>query len=84
MGHPAAWNSDCFFPDMAHEKPTQAIFRSAVDVVGGTEKLATALHVPREEVDAWITGRADPPPGALTDAMDLASLQAQLKDLPPA
>jgi hypothetical protein len=68
---------------MAHEKPTQAILRSAVDAVGGTEQLATALHVPREELDAWIMGRADPPPGALMDAVDLATLQAQLKDLPP-
>jgi hypothetical protein len=66
---------------MAQEKPTQAILRSAVDVVGGAEQLATALRVPREELDAWITGRADPPPGALVDAVDLASHQAQLKDL---
>jgi len=68
---------------MAHEKPTQTILRSAVDMVGGAEELANALHVPREEVDAWIMGRADPPPGALMDAVDLATLKAQLKDLPP-
>ena len=66
---------------MTQEKPTQAILRSAVDVVGGTEKLAIALHVRREEVDAWITGRAEPPPGALMDAVDLATLQAQLRDV---
>ena len=68
---------------MAHEKPTQAILRSAVDVVGGAEQLAHALNVAKEDVDAWITGRAEPPPGALMDAVDLATLQAQLKDLPP-
>lgn len=68
---------------MAHEKPTQAILRSAVDVVGGPEQLAQALRVAKEDVDAWIMGRAEPPPGALMDAVDLATLQAQLKDLPP-
>ena len=66
---------------MDPEKTTQAIFRSAVEVVGGPDRLADALHVPREEVDAWITGRAEPPPGALTDAVDLATLQAQLRDV---
>jgi len=66
---------------MDHEKPTQAIFRNAVDVVGGPERLAEALHVPREDLDAWITGRADPPPGALMDAVDLATLKAQLRDV---
>lgn len=69
---------------MAHEKPTEAILRSAVDMVGGAEQLAAALHVSRDELDAWIMGRAVPPPGALMDALDLAALQAQLKDLPPA
>ena len=68
---------------MAHEKPTQAILRSAVDVVGGPEQLAQALRVAKEDVDAWIMGRAEPPPGALMDAVDLATLQAQLKDLLP-
>ena len=68
---------------MAHEKPTQAILRSAVDVVGGAEQLAQALHVSKEDLEAWIMGRADPPPGALMDAVDLATLKAQLKDLPP-
>ena len=68
---------------MDSEKPTQTILRSAVDVVGGEDKLANALHVQREELDAWITGRADPPPGALMDAVDLATFEAQLKDLPP-
>jgi mono/diheme cytochrome c family protein len=65
---------------MAQEKPTQTILRSAVDMVGGPEQLANALHVAREDVDAWIMGRADPPPGALMDAVDLATLKAQLKD----
>jgi DNA-binding transcriptional regulator YdaS (Cro superfamily) len=65
------------------DKPTQMILRSAAEVVGGANKLANALHVPREELDAWIMGRADPPPGALMDAVDLATFQAQLKDLPP-
>jgi DNA-binding transcriptional regulator YdaS (Cro superfamily) len=69
---------------MAHDKPIQVILRSAADVVGGAEQLASALHVQREELDAWIAGRADPPPGALMDAVDLATIQAQLKDLPPA
>jgi hypothetical protein len=64
------------------EKPTQTILRSAVDAVGGEDKLANALHVPREELDAWMTGRAEPPPGALMDALDLATFQAQLRDLP--
>jgi DNA-binding transcriptional regulator YdaS (Cro superfamily) len=68
---------------MASEKPTQTILRSAVDVVGGEDKLANALRVRREELDAWITGRADPPPGALMDAVDLATFEAQLRDLPP-
>jgi hypothetical protein len=66
---------------MDTEKLTQTIFRSAVDVVGGPEQLATALHVRREEVDAWMTGRADPPPGALMDAVDLATIKAQLRDV---
>jgi len=66
---------------MADEKPTQTILRSAVELVGGTDQLASALRVPREEVDAWIAGRADPPPGALMDAVDLATIKAQLKDL---
>jgi hypothetical protein len=68
---------------MASEKPAQTILRSAVDVVGGEDKLANALRVRREELDAWITGRADPPPGALMDAVDLATFEAQLRDLPP-
>jgi hypothetical protein len=72
----------CFGVPMAQEKPTQTILRSAVDVVGGADQLASALHVPREQLDEWITGRADPPPGALMDAVDLATFQAQLKDLP--
>ena len=75
-------NKGCSGPFMA-EKPTQMILRSAVEVVGGADELAHALHVPREELDAWIMGRADPPPGALMDAVDLATFQAQLKDLPP-
>ncbi len=75
-------NKGCSGPFMA-EKPTQMILRSAVEVVGGADELANALHVPREELDAWIMGRADPPPGALMDAVDLATFQAQLKDLPP-
>jgi hypothetical protein len=66
---------------MNPEKPTQTILRSAVDVVGGPERLADALHVRREELDAWIAGRAEPPPGALMDAVDLATLQAQLRDV---
>jgi DNA-binding transcriptional regulator YdaS (Cro superfamily) len=68
---------------MAHENPAQEILRSAVDVVGGADQLANALHVRREDIDAWVAGRAEPPPGALMDAVDLATLQAQLKDLPP-
>jgi hypothetical protein len=66
---------------MAQDNPTQLIFRSAVDMVGGPERLAEALHVPRQDVDAWITGRAEPPPGALMDAVDLATLKAQLRDV---
>ena len=73
----------CCVSGMAQEKPTQTILRSAVEVVGGADQLALALHVPRQELDEWITGRADPPPGALMDAVDLATFQAQLKDLPP-
>ena len=68
-------------PGMTPDKPTQAIFRSAVDVVGGAERLAEALRVPREDVDAWIAGRANPPPVALMDAVDLATLKAQLRDV---
>lgn len=68
---------------MKEERPIQAILRSAVDVVGGREQLAVALHVKREDLDEWILGRADPPPGALMDAVDLATLKAQLKDCPP-
>ena len=67
---------------MPQENPTQTILRSAADMLGGAEQLATALHVPREQLDTWMTGRAEPPPGALMDAVDLAALQAQLKDLP--
>ena len=66
---------------MAQEKPTQTIFRDAVDMVGGPDRLADALRGPREDVDAWITGRAEPPPGALTDAVDLATLKVQLRDV---
>jgi hypothetical protein len=74
-------NDGCSLYRMAHENPTQTILRSAVDVVGGPERLADALHVRREELDAWIAGRAEPPPGALMDAVDLATLKAQLKDV---
>lgn len=65
------------------EKPTQTLMRSAVDMVGGEEELATALHVPREELHAWIDGSAEPPPGALMEAADLVSIKAQLRDCPP-
>ena len=52
-------------------------------MVGGPEQLANALHVPREQLDSWIMGRADPPPGALMDAVDLATLKVQLRDCGP-
>jgi hypothetical protein len=74
-------NGGCSLSRMAHENPTQTILRSAADMVGGPERLANALHVRRDELDAWIAGRADPPPGALMDAVDLATLKAQLRDV---
>ena len=52
-------------------------------MVGGPEQLANALHVPRDQLDSWIMGRAEPPPGALMDAVDLATLRAQLRDCGP-
>jgi DNA-binding transcriptional regulator YdaS (Cro superfamily) len=68
---------------MAHENPTQVVLRSAVDAVGGAEQLAASLGISRTDLDAWMAGNGTPPQGVLMDALELATYQAQLKDVTP-
>lgn len=36
--------------------------QKAADLVGGRDKLARLLHVPRAEIDKWIAEQGKPPP----------------------
>jgi hypothetical protein len=67
---------------MSQENATQVVLRNAVDAVGGTEKLAASLGISLSDLDAWIAGNGTPPQGVLMHALELATYQAQLKDLP--
>jgi hypothetical protein len=68
---------------MHTENPTQRVLRSAVDAVGGADQLAAALGVARTELESWMAGNGTPPQDILLNALELATYQAQLKDLPP-
>jgi DNA-binding transcriptional regulator YdaS (Cro superfamily) len=67
---------------MPQENATQVVLRSAVDAVGSEDKLATSLGISRTDLEAWMAGNGTPPQGVLMDALELATYQAQLKDLP--
>ena len=67
---------------MGHENTTQIVLRCAVDAVGSAEKLASALGISRGQLDAWMTGSGTPSNAVLMDALEVATYQAQLGDLP--
>ena len=48
-------------------------FRRAIDTLGSAERLARALGASVEEIHAWVTGLAVPPPGAFLAAIDIVA-----------
>ena len=48
-------------------------FRRAIDTLGSSEKLASALGASVAEIEAWATGISTPPPGAFLAAIDIVA-----------
>ena len=48
-------------------------FRRAIETVGDPHKLARMLGASAEEIEAWSTGSAVPPPGAFLAAIEIVS-----------
>ena len=49
---------------------SRALLR-ATELVGGRDKLASVLTVPREHIDKWISGDANPPREVFLRVVDL-------------
>ena len=48
-------------------------FRRAIEAVGDSHRLARMLGASVEEIEAWSTGSAVPPPGAFLAAIEIGS-----------
>lgn len=49
------------------------ILQRALELVGGKEQLATALHVSPDVLSTWLAGQARPPMKAYFAALDLVT-----------
>lgn len=61
--------------------------RKAAEMVGGRERLARVLQVPREEIEKWILGEKKPPREMFLRVVDLIIEDAPSSDAagdPPA
>jgi hypothetical protein len=47
--------------------------RRAIETMGDVERLARALGATAIEIEAWIAGRASPPPGTFLKAIDIVA-----------
>ncbi len=47
--------------------------RRALDTLGSAESLAVELGVSVVEVETWLSGSGDPPPGAFLRAIDIVA-----------
>ncbi len=47
--------------------------RRALDTLGSAENLAVELGVSVVEVETWLSGSGDPPPGAFLRAIDIVA-----------
>jgi hypothetical protein len=47
------------------------VFQRAAELIGGTERLAAHLGVPRNALESWAAGEAEPPPEMFLRAVDI-------------
>ena len=59
-------------PDVARDRNISArLLHDACLKLGGEHRLASYLKVPVNLVDAWLTGRAEPPERVFLECLDL-------------
>jgi DNA-binding transcriptional regulator YiaG len=58
---------------MMADDPYTRTFRRAIETLGSAARLARALGASAEEIEAWVSGRVAPPPGAFLAAIDIVA-----------